>query len=91
MQRLYSPSRNISGGTIIIKDRKQVHHLKDVLRIKVKEEIVIFDEQGNEYTAVTEQISLQSLTLKIKEKHKFIPGGRMQITIACAIQKIPDG
>lgn len=87
MQRLYSSSQNICSDKIIITALEQVHYLKDVLRLKVKEGIVIFDEQGNEYAAVVEQISGEAAVFKIKEKHHPVSGTSIKLTVACAIPK----
>jgi len=87
MQRLYSSSKNIAGDKIIVDDKTQLHHLKDVLRIKVGNEVVVFDEQGNEYSTNVEEILAQKLILKVKAKQKSIPVGRFKVTVACAIAK----
>jgi 16S rRNA (uracil1498-N3)-methyltransferase len=87
MQRLYSPSKNITGDKIVVDDKTQVHHLKDVLRIKAGSEVMVFDEQGNEYSVNVEEVLVNKLILKIREKHKFIPVDRPKVTIACAIPK----
>jgi len=88
MHRFYVPSQNISQDRILISNKNQVHHLKDVLRLQPKDEIIVFDEQGNEYHSIIEKLSLQSIAFKIKNRHKFIPPkNRAKITIACAIPK----
>jgi 16S rRNA (uracil1498-N3)-methyltransferase len=87
MQRLYSPSKNITGDKIVVDDKTQVHHLKDVLRIKAGSEVMVFDEQGNEYSVNVEEVLVNKLILKIREKHKTIPVDRPKVAIACAIPK----
>ena len=72
---------------MIISDRNQVHHIKNVLRLKPKDQVIIFDDKGNEYSSIIEEISTQNLSFRIKARHKFIPSKRVKITIACAIPK----
>jgi len=87
MPRLYVSSQNISGNKITVVDKKQLHHLRDVLRLKVKEEVIVFDNQGHEYIAEIDNLSPQRMILKIKEKKKNIMRDTTKITIACAIPK----
>ena len=87
MQRFYSSSQNISADKIIISDKSQAHHIRDVLRLKIKDRVVIFDEQGNEYISVIENLSPQKIIFKIKEQHNSNPAAKSKITVACAIPK----
>lgn len=88
MQRLYSPSQNISGNKISIDDKEQIHHARDVLRIKEDEEVIIFDDKGNEYRSILIEYLPKSMTFKIKEIKKPNPElSKIKITIACAIPK----
>jgi len=88
MQRLYCPSQNISDDKITIRDKNQVHHLKDVLRFKINDPVVVFDDRGIEYHSILEKISSLSLTFRIQDKSKPVPNPqRIKITVACAIPK----
>ena len=49
MARLYCPKESIHGELIIINERSQIHYLGDVLRLKVNDDVSVFDGQGNEY------------------------------------------
>lgn len=87
MHRFYCPIQNISGNKIILSDKEQIHHLKDVLRLKAGKEIMLFDEQGNEYNSIIERLSSNTICLKIKQKYKPAFVGRVKITVASAIPK----
>jgi 16S rRNA (uracil1498-N3)-methyltransferase len=88
MHRLYSPTQNISGDKIILDDKDQVHHAKDVLRLKDNEEVVIFDAQGNEYCSILEKSLPGSMVFRIKNKKNFIPNlSKVKLAVACAIPK----
>ena len=87
MHRLFLSSRNISEDKIEIVDKKQAHYLKDVLRLKNEDQVVFFDQQGNEYFTRIEEISGQKLSLKIMEKRSFSDTSKVRLTVACAIPK----
>jgi 16S rRNA (uracil1498-N3)-methyltransferase len=87
MHRFYVSSQNISADKILISDKEQVHHIKDVLRLKKKEQAAVFDDKGIEYIAEIENISPQAVNLLIKDKHIIDTAGRIKLTIACAIPK----
>lgn len=89
MHRFYTPSQNISGNKITIQDKRQVHHLKDVLRLKRKNEVIIFDDQSNVYYCFIEKfIDKDKVTLNIKKRQSSskIPEN-IKITIAVALPK----
>ena len=88
MHRLYCLSQNISDNKIIIDNKDQVHHAKNVLRLQVNEEVVIFDDKGNEYRSVLDKLSPKSMIFKVKDKKNFILNpSKIKITVACAIPK----
>ena len=71
---------------IIIIDHAQLHHLRDVLRVKPREEVAVFDGSGNEYIAAVTEIAPGAAKLEIKEKRPANEPG-VKITVACAIPK----
>lgn len=87
MPRFFVPSQNISKDKIIVLDRKQAHYIKDVLRLKVNDELVIFDEKENEYTCLLEKLKPE-VTLYIKKTVLAAPNSKkINLTVACAIPK----
>ena len=87
MHRFFTPEKNISAGQINILERDTIHHIKDVLWLKIEEEVMIFDELGNEYRAKIEALSNEAIKLKINEKMPINKMGKLKVTIACAIPK----
>lgn len=87
MQRFFLPNPATLGDKIVISDKSQVHYIKDVLRLKAKENVVVFDGQGNEYICIVEELLLESVIFHVKGKRKFVPAQKVKITIACAIPK----
>jgi 16S rRNA (uracil1498-N3)-methyltransferase len=86
MHRFFSPSKNILAKEIIISDRRQVHHFRDVLRLKVKDKVIVCDEAGNEYICLIKEWLNNQARLEIKDKRLF-QGKSVKITVACAIPK----
>jgi len=87
MHRFFYPSSNITHSRIVINDKEQAHHIKDVLRLKVKDAVTVFDDKGNEYIGAIEKLLPQSIILKIKDKHILMTAKQLKITVACAIPK----
>lgn len=87
MSRFFSPAGNITKDSIIISDKDQVHHMKDVLRLKTKDEIMVFDDLGREYFCVIEKLSFEGAVLKIRHTKEANTIQRMRISVACAIPK----
>jgi len=86
VNRFFIEQINTADKIIILSDTAQLHHLRDVLRIKPKETIAVFDRLGNEYLACVMEINLSCAKLAIKETR---PANDLdiQITVACAIPK----
>ncbi len=87
MHKFFIPSENIRSENVNIKDPELIHYLNNVLRIKSAEEIAVFDEKGNEYSALVEDISSKGIELAIKSKHKLELRKGYSLSIACAIPK----
>lgn len=87
MHRFHTSYKNISSDKIIISDTQQVHHIKDVLRLKTKDKVSVCDRRGNEYIGTIEKISSQGISLTIKERHTFKASKNFRITVASAIPK----
>ena len=52
MRRFFSDSKNITKENILITDKEQIHHIKDVLRLAPSDGIIIVDEKGREYYSI---------------------------------------
>jgi 16S rRNA (uracil1498-N3)-methyltransferase len=84
MHRFYVD--RIDGRTTSIADAGQFHHLKDVLRLKAGDAVVVCDNEGNEYTG---RITGFERKRAVIELTAFKPSRQteMKLTIACAIPK----
>lgn len=86
MNRFFVAKISREDKLIILSDPSQLHHLKDVLRIRPLEQVTVFDGSGNEYIAAVKEISSGAAKLEIKEKSPACEPG-IKITVACAIPK----
>ncbi|MDD5120780.1 MAG: RsmE family RNA methyltransferase [Candidatus Omnitrophica bacterium] len=86
MNRFFVEHIQISENLIFLDDPKQLHHLRDVLRVRPSEKIGIFDNSGNDYIVLVKEIGLSSAKLELMEKRMHDQPG-LKITIACAIPK----
>ena len=76
MHRFYVD--RVDGETVSITDTGQLHHLKDVLRLKVNDGVVVFDSDGNEYTGAITAIERKQAVIKVKASK---PARRSQIKL----------
>jgi 16S rRNA (uracil1498-N3)-methyltransferase len=74
------------SGVILITDGDQLHHLRDVLRASLGDDIVVCDSIGNECLCSIDQIATTSTRLKVKTRNTLRPA-MTALTIACAIPK----
>ena len=74
------------GNTILLSDAAQLHHLRDVARLGVGDEVVVFDDSGNESLCVVEKISNKDAVLTVKTRGQLSISATT-LTIACAIPK----
>ena len=86
MNRFFIEKIKASDKFIFLNDPAQLHHLRDVLRIRPQERIAVFDCSGNEYASVVVEIGPSCAKLEMKEKRPPNEPG-VQISVACAIPK----
>lgn len=88
MNRFFCLAKNCTGAEVIIDDKEQVHHIKDVLRLRSGKPIVVFDECANEYSCIITEVCKERVSGKIMEKLPAASKGkRVSLTIACALAK----
>ncbi len=76
----------MDGNKIIISGR-EAHHILDVMRLKVSDNVITFDGTGKEYAGVIRDISGNSLTVEIRATRT--PAGReaWEVTLLQAMPK----
>jgi 16S rRNA (uracil1498-N3)-methyltransferase len=85
--RCFYLAEKISGRTVSISDAGQLHHIRNVLRLKTGEEVSLFDSEGNEYTAAISAIGKNQAILSLKSCRTAGPK-RLKIAIACVVPKL---
>jgi len=86
MHRTYIPQSDFSKGTIIISNKEEVHHIKNVLRIKKGEGLSLFNDSLEEAEGIIESISPKVIIVDIayvKQHTKKCP----EFILACAMPK----
>ena len=86
MHRFYCPENNITDE-IHLTEPSSAHHLKDVLRLKAGDSVIVFDGKGNEYVSEIKLINSKNIILSVKKKNQFFLAGSLRLTVACAIPK----
>ncbi len=76
----------VTNGKAVITDAEQLHHLKDVLRLKVDDEVSLSDADGNDYIGIITSIDRKQSALKATLK-KNVRKSSLKLTVACAIPK----
>jgi 16S rRNA (uracil1498-N3)-methyltransferase len=84
MHRFYVET--VPGNEVALTDAAQLHHLRDVLRLKAGDGVIVFDSHGKEYSGLItgldkRQVLIQVTPLKLRLER------RTKITLACAVPK----
>jgi 16S rRNA (uracil1498-N3)-methyltransferase len=87
MARLHCPKEFIGEEQIIINQPRQVHYLRDVLRLRFGDDVSVFDGEGHEYHCCIQGVSKTRLTLMIKGKSDIELRQKIYLAIACALPK----
>lgn len=64
MSRFYIPLISVRGGKIIL-EGSEAHHARDVMRLKAGDKILVFDGSGKEYAGLIEDVTKQSIAIRI--------------------------
>ncbi|MFT3743705.1 MAG: 16S rRNA (uracil(1498)-N(3))-methyltransferase [Pyrinomonadaceae bacterium] len=67
MRRFYSPPDNINGSAVTL-DTDETRHLRDVLRLKIGDEVSVFDGTGREYKCLIASSGKKHSELKLIEE-----------------------
>jgi 16S rRNA (uracil1498-N3)-methyltransferase len=87
MRKIFVPSSAIIDGKITVSDREKAHHIRDVLRLSVDDEIAVCDDKGNQFLAAIAAVAPR-LILKLKKKMPAsVSENKIMLTVACALPK----
>ncbi len=69
MHRFYAPTESFADNSIAL-DADETHHLRDVLRLRVGDEVSVFDGEGKEFRCGVREIKKKSSLLNIVAESK---------------------
>ncbi len=84
LRRFYLPPQKIKKKSVI--EGEERHHLEDVLRLKLGDEIEIIDGEGNVYRAEIIQLDKRKASITIKEQY-FVPPPSVKIHLGISLLK----
>lgn len=87
MHRFYCQNADFTRTTIIITDKNELHHIRDVLRLKAGQELAIFNGRNQEALAVITSINATEVKASIQSVKEKSEGSRTKIILACAVPK----
>lgn len=67
MRRFYAPGENFSDTSVVL-DADETRHLRDVLRLKIGDEVCVFDGAGREFRSSIIEIGKKSSALTVIEE-----------------------
>lgn len=86
MSRFYVPEESIKGKRIVISGI-EAHHIIDVMRLKLLDEVVVFDGTGKEYIGIVKEIGRKSLSVEITGTRQLKGEDKYSVTLIQAIPK----
>jgi 16S rRNA (uracil1498-N3)-methyltransferase len=85
MSRFYVNKESVKGNSIHISGR-EAHHILDVMRLKLLDEVIAFDGSGKEYIGIVKKANRKSLEVEIT---RIRDAARKDNHIVTLIQAIP--
>lgn len=84
--RIFSPEA-LAGATRIVLDPTGSRHLREALRARVGDAVVVFDGLGGEYAATVETIDRQQVSLRIGSRAEPVRESPLTVTLAQGISR----
>ena len=85
MRRFYAPIENFEDGNVTV-DADENHHLRDVLRLRMGDEVSVFDGTGREFRCEITAIGKKESWLIVAEEiAPASPESEFEITIAATV------
>jgi len=86
MHQFYCPNSNFDSKQTFIDDKNELHHLRNVLRLKKDDEVHLFDGRGKEASGILLIVTAQKATVEIHNVKQF-EQKKPLILLACALPK----
>lgn len=85
MRRFYAPIENFTQNTVTL-DADETRHLRDVLRLRIGDEVSVFDGTGREFRTEIREVGKKSSALNIiKQITSASPESAFEITLAATV------
>jgi len=84
--RCFCPHIQPDQNSLTITDSKEIHHIKNVLRLKKGEPLTVFDGKGNEYHGVIGSLEPQTVVIRVNDVRRN-ERLRPLLILACAVPK----
>lgn len=87
--RFYVPPDSIfpDKNIVEIKDKAEIHHIQDVIRVKKGDVVDVFNGEGKEFSGYIEDITRNAIIIKIKEKLTPKDYSSINVTLYQAVPK----
>lgn len=87
MRRFYASPERFQNENVTL-SLEETRHLRDVLRLREKEQVRVFDGEGREFLCLIEKIEKRETVLQIVEEiSPSAPGSNLDLTLAVALLK----
>jgi len=87
MSRFFCPSANFKTPVISITTSEEIHHIKNVLRLKKGDVLHIFNGRGEEAAGKIHSLSNNAVDVKIEYKIPAMHTKTTRVILACAVPK----
>ena len=86
MHRFYCPEADFTSKRVSITDREELHHLRDVLRLKKHAPVYLFDGKGREASGNLLAVTSKKAEAEILSVHE-VKREKPLLILACALPK----
>jgi 16S rRNA (uracil1498-N3)-methyltransferase len=80
-------TQSLSQGAQVTLEEEPAHHLHHVLRLRPGDDVLLFDNSGNEYSATLELVSKQGVTALVGEKTRYEDKARLKIHLMLGLSR----
>lgn len=87
MHRFFCPNIDLRQNIIVLTESKEVHHLKNVLRLRPGDSVALFNGSGEETAGEILSIDPFQVQIQPRDGIRTQSGARWSLTLACAIPK----
>ncbi len=87
MQRFFVSHEAVSGEQVVISDSNLIHHLRDVLRARPGEHVILLDNSGWEYETALVQVEADQVVGEVAQRRLCPNEPRTKLTLCQAVLK----